>query len=236
MCFGGSSSASAANRASNREQELYKMQLADQQAAAEAARREAAARQARITSGMANIDAGFKGFDDNYYGGLKQSYLDYYKPQLDDQYQKAQDTLLYNLARTGTLESSNRATGLADLEKAYGLQNQSMLANSDSYVGGAKSQVENNKLNQYSQLRATGGDAAQAAQFLNGPISVQAPTLSPMSPLGDLFTNLTGLVANDALIANANGGQGLLQSGLSGKKPTDGSALTDTNPNSKYIR
>lgn len=234
MCFGGSSS-SAAARAAEREQELYKQQIADQKAQAAAARKEADEKQGRITSGMANIDAGFKGFDDNYYGGLKQSYLDYYKPQLDDQYQKSQDTLLYNLARAGTLDSSNRATGLADLEKAYGLQNQSLIANSDSYAGGAKSQVENNKLNQYSQLRLTGGDAAQSAQFLNGPISVQAPTLSPMSPLGNLFTNLTGLVANDTMVANANGGQGLLQSSLIGKKPTNGSTLTDTNPNSKYI-
>ena len=84
-------------------------------AAADESKREAqqaqadeAARQGRITDGTNRINDTFGQFNDNYYNGIKQGYLEYANPQLSDQYNTARKALTFSLDCSGMLDSSTR--------------------------------------------------------------------------------------------------------------------------------
>jgi hypothetical protein len=82
-----------------------------QEAAADEARR-----QREIEQGTAQVRGLFQSqFTPSYFEGLEQDYLDYYKPQLNDQVGDANEGLLYQLARSGHLDSSVRIDKQADL-------------------------------------------------------------------------------------------------------------------------
>ena len=49
---------------------------------------EEAARQKRIKEGLANIENVFSQYDQDFYDQTQDAYIDYYQPQLEDQYQK----------------------------------------------------------------------------------------------------------------------------------------------------
>jgi len=228
MCFGGggggkqqnTSASDAANRAAmDRQNRLYEQQLAEQRAAAERARQEQLAKQSRLQQGMANIEAGFKPYDDNYFNGFNQKYLDYYNPQIDEQYGKAQQQILFGLSRAGLMDSSIRGTEMANLEKAYGTQRQGIVSGAQTYANNARSQIAQQRTALQNQLNATGGDAVTSASFLGvnqpgsvGSLPIQAPQLQQFSALGDLFGNISQIAVNDTRVANATGNDGLLQS------------------------
>lgn len=236
MCFGGgggqkqdTSASDRANReAMSRQDQQYQQQLNEQRAAAERARQEQEARQSRLRQGMANIEKGFKPYDDNYYAGFNQKYLDYYNPQLEDQKSKANEQLLFGLARSGLLDSSVRGTEQGKLEQAYGTQKQGVVSGAQNYSNSAKQQIEQQRSALMNQLNATGGDAVTSASFLGvnkpnsiGSLPIQGPQLQQFSALGDLFGNVSQIAVNDTRVANATGQNGLLQSafrGMSGNK------------------
>jgi hypothetical protein len=238
MCFGGgggkqkqqnTSASDSANRAAmDRQNRLYEQQLAEQRAAAERARQEQAAKESRLQQGMANIEAGFKPYDDNYFSGFNQKYLDYYNPQIEDQYSKAQEQLLFGLSRAGLTNSSARGTEMGSLEKNYGTQRQGIVSAAQKYSNDARSQIAQQRTALQNQLNATGGDKITSASFLGvnqpnsvGSLPIQAPQLQSFSPLGDLFGNVSQIAVNDTRVANATGRDGLLQSafrGMSGNK------------------
>src|SRR3546814_9115062 len=83
--------------------------------AAEAARRDEEARQARIRAGMGQIDQTFSQFNDDYFDTRSKAYLDYATPQLEDQFAKATEQLIFALSRGGNLNSSVAGERLADL-------------------------------------------------------------------------------------------------------------------------
>src|SRR3546814_1150118 len=74
--------------------------------AAEAARRDEEARQARIRAGMGQIDQTFSQFNDDYFDTRSKAYLDYATPQLEDQFAKAKEQLIFALSRGGNLNRS----------------------------------------------------------------------------------------------------------------------------------
>jgi hypothetical protein len=237
MCFGGSgsqntSASDAATKAAiDRQNQLFEQQLADQQKQADDARRIAAEKQGRLKEGMANIDAGFKPYDDNYFNQFQQKYLDYYTPQLDDQYAQAKRQLQYGLARSGIGQSQAAGEELAKLEKSYGLKRQDMINGAQNYANQARSQIENQRSGLLNQLSATGGDEATAAAFLGkgngnsvGALPIQAPQLGNFSALEDLFGNLSQIAVNDTRVANATGQNGLLQSAFRGNSNKNASS------------
>lgn len=149
-----------------------------------------AARQAQIRQGMESIDKTFGGFDDAYYGNIRQSYLDYVQPDFDRQYQDAQKQLAFQLARQGTTQSSTAAKRGADLEDEYQRQTLELQQNADNYANQRRAGVEDARNAVVAQLNSS-ADAGQAASLATN----RAATLNELpkfDSLGNLFAAALG--------------------------------------------
>ena len=180
-----------------------------QQAEAAQARADEEARQARIRSGTAAVDNTFAGFDDAFYGKRRASFMDFYQPQLDDQFAKAREALTFALADAGLLNSSVAGQKTADLNKAYETQRGSILSKADADVNSLKGRIAGEKSTLVSQLNAT-GDAERVSNEALSRSSALYKDVPEYSPLGDLFSGIgTGIGAvaqrqnNDAVMAAA---------------------------------
>ena len=162
---------------------------------AEAARQREAARQQQITQGMSKINSTFSGFGDQFFNGRKAAVLDYYQPQLDDQFKKARDALTFAYARAGTLNSSMSGQRSADLTKQYDLQKAGLVSNAESDAANLRNAVANQKGTLISQLNAT-GDANQVSNDALAATQQIYATRPTYSPLGDIFSGITAGVGN----------------------------------------
>ena len=83
-----------------------------------AARSDEQARQENIRSGTKKISDLFDGqFNDQFYDGRRDSFVNYASPQLADQHKDASKQLTFALERRGALDSSSRASLGSELEK-----------------------------------------------------------------------------------------------------------------------
>lgn len=237
MCFASApktntkASQRASQEARTREEQLMQQQRADQERMAAEARQAQLQRQANIQRGLTNINNAFSDYNPDYFKKLQQDYTNLQTQQLDDQKNKADQQALFGLARQGLIGSSAADTAFGELAKAYGGKQQEILSNANNYANNARSQIEAQRSNLISQLNATGGDPVSASMFtgngnssLLGNLAPQAPQLPTFSALGDAFTNVTGLLAEDSNRAAAYGKPGILQSafrGVAGGRGTD---------------
>lgn len=159
-------------------------------------------RQARITEGTGNINSAFAGFDDSFFGGIEQSALDFFNPQIDEQFEDTRESLIKNLARQGNLNASTGATQLADLDTEAQKQRVNFADQSRGFATSARADVEGNRSNLLTQLRASADPSAAATSA-----AAQADILSrpqPFSLIGDLFSQFGGL-ANTQITAARQG-------------------------------
>lgn len=160
------------------------------------ARTDQTQRQARLDAGRNSIDQTFSQFDDKFYNDRKQAYLDYQTPQLNDQYMDAQKNLVFALSRKGNLNSSVAAEGFGGLGKQYARGNEAIQSGAADFSNQARRDVEANRSDVLAQLSSTeNADAASADALSRARAITQQPTISP---LGMLFTNLTGVAADRA--------------------------------------
>ena len=168
----------------------------DQMAAeAAAARQREEQRAAAIRTGQQQINTTFGGFGEDFYKGREKALLDYYQPQLNDQFSKARDALTYAFARAGTLNSTMAGQRSADLTKQYDLEKAGLVSNAESDAANLRNSVTTQKSSLLNQLNAS-GDATQAADnalAATQQIYAQRPVYSP---LGNLFTGITQGVGN----------------------------------------
>jgi len=184
------------------EQEIKK-----QQAEAEAAE---AQRQANIQAGRTAVDNTFSSFDDNYFGGLSQSVLDYYLPQLQDQYGKAQEQLSFSLARKGNTKSSAAAQERADLTTLFDTQRSGITNRAADAANSAREGVSAAKSNLYNYAQTAADPAAVNTQLASENTRLRAST-PELTPLGKVFSDyLTPIIqtAGQGIAAEANGYQG----------------------------
>ncbi len=80
-------------------------------------------------------------FDDSFFNRFKQSILDYYMPQVEDQYGKAKDQTTYGLARAGTLQSSAATDEAARLAKENQLNRANVVTQADTGAAGLRQRV-----------------------------------------------------------------------------------------------
>lgn len=141
------------------------------------------------------------GFNDDFFSGLSQSFIDYARPQLDDQFGKAREQLTFSLARNGTLDSSMRGEQNADLQRDYDTNLQDITDKGRQYATDARTNVERARADLIGMLQAT-GDAAGAtnAALSRASILSQPPAYSP---LGQLFTDVTSGLATQAAFERA---------------------------------
>ena len=130
------------------------------------------------------------GFDDAFYNKYKQSVLDYYMPQVQDQYKKAQEQATYGLGRSGNLRSSAANTLVADLAKQNALNEAGVRSQADTASGDLRSQVASEENKAVSQLYATEDPEVAANTALSSvrDISLKQPDLSPLSALFNVAT------------------------------------------------
>jgi hypothetical protein len=181
----------------------YDYTLQNQMAAeAAAARATEEARQARIRQGLTKIDETFAPFDDTFYDTRKSAFLDYYKPQIDDQLTDAKDRLTFALARNGNLKSTAAGDAAAKLQKQYTDNWASIVSRADADVNNLKSNVSNEKTSLVAQLNAT-ADADRVSNDALSRTQIMYQNRPEYSPLGDIFSGVGDSISNFAA-ANQN--------------------------------
>lgn len=174
----------------------YDTTLQDQLAkeAAEARKREEE-RQARIKAGTTKIDETFAPFNDDYYGQRKSAFLDFYRPQIEDQFGEAKKQLTYALARNGILNSTMAADESGKLTKDYNTNWASIVSKADADVNNLKSNVANEKSALVQQLNAT-GDADRVTNEALGRTQMIFDQRPDYNPLGDIFAGVGDAFGN----------------------------------------
>lgn len=160
-------------------------------------RRQEAERQAQIAAGTRSVNAAFGGFTDDYYGGIEKSYLDYYAPQLQKQYQDARKNII--LKSPGGTANSGFAKRMADLEQTYQQEQGAIRGRALDASRNRRAEVEQNRSNLLGQvntgLKATSAAslAAEQAKYLSQPAA--------FSPLADIFAQAAGDIENARIAA-----------------------------------
>ncbi len=144
------------------------------------------------------------GFNDAFYNGQKQAYVDYAQPQADHQAGLAHDQEVYALARSGLLDSLAGQKENSELTRQED-QNRIDIQNQGQNVANqARSNVEQARGNLVSELNATGDDAAAAAGAVRQAQNLYQPV--GFSPLGQLFSSFTQGLSSIGSNANNNYG------------------------------
>eukprot|EP00752_Nemacystus_decipiens_P019185 g17241.t1 len=161
----------------------------DPVASQEAAQARAAeeARAAQIRQGSAAIDEQFSRFDDAFYDDRGEAYLDYYQPQLENQFQEAMNRLTFSLARAGTTNSSIAGKEIADLQSDYDLQLADLATRRDADVASLRGRIQDERSGLTSQLNQTGNAEAASSAALTRSQQLYDEAPQYVS-LGDVFS------------------------------------------------
>lgn len=187
---------------------------------AQRAREAEEARQARVAAGTGNINRIFNNnFDNDYFNGVARSYLDFSNPQLVDQHQAANADLTYDLARTGKLDSSTRATKGAELQEIYTRSQQELADKARGLANDARGSVEDARAALISQVNAT-GDATGATNAALARASALSRPAGSYDTLANLFADFTGTLSNRLAQERAYAASGGASTGYS--SPTIG--------------
>lgn len=134
-------------------------------------------------------------FDADFYDRRRQAGLNYYTPQIADQFQKARDNLAYSLARAGLSRSTAAGQKQAELQGQYALANQDAANKVEADVSNLRGQVEDARTNLMTSLEATSDPEGTANQALGRAQVLQSAPLQ-YSPLGDLFGGVVGSIGS----------------------------------------
>ena len=128
------------------------------------------------------------GIGQSFYDKFKQGMLDYYTPQVAEQYGKAKDETTFRHARAGTLRSTSAAESAADLSKQNEIRKGEVLSKADAAAADLKSRVAAEKAKAESQLYATEDPDVATNQALAAitNISAEQPELTPLGQIFDI--------------------------------------------------
>lgn len=180
MCGGGSDGGAAKEAKRQREE----------------AEKKEADRLARIETGKANIEKTFAPFNDAFYQNRAQAYIDYAKPQLEDEYKRAARDLTYALARQRIQSSSEAVDRGTELDKRNQLALATIGEQGKSYANQARQAVEAARGDLLS-LNSSSADPTLVSANAIG----RAGTLSAMpafNSIGTLLGDITAGLATQA--------------------------------------
>lgn len=143
----------------------------------------------------------FKGFTEDFYKGREQAYSDFATPQLEDQLADARKKLTFALARSGTLNSSTRASKEAELAKEAGTARQGIADAALATGNQARNAVEGARSDLINTLTSTGDVDSAVRSALARSTALSAPT--QFSPIGSLFANFTSALGTQAAAERA---------------------------------
>lgn len=149
---------------------------------ASAARAAENARQSRISQGMSDINDAFSPYNDAYYKNYEQQYVDQSRPDLDKQQKRANEDVLFGLARTGNTKASAAAKSYSDVVDQRAKTDLQVADQARGASADQRNQVEMTRSNLISQLNATANAGAAADAARNEAIVLnRTPTYSPLS-------------------------------------------------------
>lgn len=159
-----------------------------------------ARRQLKVDAGLKEIEKVFEQYDQDFYDKSQDAYLDYYEPQLEDQYKKGLRDLKFALARGGRFGSSTEVDKKAKAAQDLGFQKSELASGA---IGAAdKSQAAVNAakkdLTQLNQMNANPQLAASLAQSQAGILNQP----QKYDQLLDVFGNITEGLAKREEIEN----------------------------------
>lgn len=154
-------------------------------------------RASQIKKGIALINERFRGFGkkSGYLDDYKQAYTDYYLPQLDDQYQEAQDQNLFALSDAGLLKSTARNKAFTDLAEDYELQKGGILNKAEIVAGDHRANINAERDSIINQLLASANPSVAAASARQSANALRASTPN-FSPLAAVLAPTVGAGAN----------------------------------------
>lgn len=162
---------------------------------AQQARADEAARQARITEGRQKINDVFSQFDDNFYKKREADYASFAQPQLDSQSKEARNELMFSLARSGNMASSEMGKQLGVLEREKNLAQSKLSDAGIAYANQARQQVEQSRGDVLNQLMAT-SDPSVAASQANARAALANQYNPIVDTLGNLFNRTMTIAGN----------------------------------------
>lgn len=166
------------------------------------ARAAEARRENAINDGMNNINDVFRAnFTPEFFTKRRQAYLDYAKPQLEDQYADTRKQLLFSLDRSGMLDSTARTQKEAELAKLYGQNTRSVSDAALNYENAARDNVTSAQSNLIGTVAQSGNANAAGQAAINQASVLSQPDV--YSPLGQLFGSFTNALTTQAALENA---------------------------------
>lgn len=182
-----------------------------------AAKREAArqrsdeeSRKQRIADGMGQIDKVFGAFDDDFFERRAKAYSAYATPQLDRQLTDQKKNLIFALSRTGNLNSSAANELNGKLVYDGDVARTGIASEGLNQANALRGNIENSRGNIVASLNATGDNQAAIDSAMRNSVNLNTP--QGYSPLGNMFANFAGTVANIGSNAG-NGYQGFMGNG-----------------------
>jgi hypothetical protein len=153
--------------------------------------------QANTDKAIAGVNSAFAGFDPAFYQKVQDSYTNWALPQLQTQYQNANNSLGYKLAGQGLLDSSAATQGQNALSAAM-TQNQNQIANN---AVGQSQALQQTVGQEKSNLIGQAQTATDPSSFAQSAAAMAAGTQAPstFAPLGSMFTSF-----GDQYLANQN--------------------------------
>lgn len=174
---------------------------------ARAARQAEDQRQSNIRNGTAQINSIFDSqFNDDFYKGRRQAYIDYATPQLNDQYADTRKQLTYALDRNGTLDSTARSQKEAELTKLYDTNRRAVSDQGLDYENQARNNVTAARGDLINQLSNTGDVTAAVNAATTRAAGLTAP--DAYSPLAQMFSSFTSGLQQQAALEQANAAYG----------------------------
>jgi hypothetical protein len=146
-------------------------------------------RQAKIQTGIGNIDEKFSGFNDDYFNKVKQDYLNYATPQVMNEYQRTKNQLTYSLARNGLMKSGIATQRDASLNTELSRQETNLANSAQSEANTSRAKVSDAKTNVTNQLISSADPSVAATQAAEASAGLRNP--SSFAPIGNLFGDWT---------------------------------------------
>jgi len=179
MC--SSKSAKKSNAAADK---LSQSQFKWQKQQAAKAEADAAARRASMAEGLGKINSIYGQFNDKYYTGIENKYLDYAKPQIEKSQQDSSYNLRSSLANAGKMTSSTAARKYGDLASTYDGMYREAQNKATDYASNQRQMVNSARQSAISQMYASESqDAGLQAANASVPALNAGPAFEPVSAL-----------------------------------------------------
>jgi hypothetical protein len=150
-------------------------------------RQDELAREARIKSGMKQIDAKFAGFNDDFYAKRQADYEASVTPELTAQFDKTKKNLAFQLARSGISTSGAAVDESASLDRELAKKQREVENAAISSSNQTRVDVESQRGQLTNQLMASGDPATTNQALIASTANLRAP--SPIGPIGNAFAD-----------------------------------------------